>query len=207
MSTLTTIQATDLITNSRANINDNFAALNADKLETSVLDTDTTLAANSDSKVPTQKAVKAYVDAGGGDSIPGAKRCHVYQTGATTIGATFTVMDFGAERFDTDTMHDNVTNPSRITFTTAGVYLVGGNVINTGANTYVGIAIRVDGTTYIASTTAPRGGGTDDAGASASVLYNFTAGQYVEFLASRGQDGGGSTSGDAQTNAWAVKLG
>lgn len=63
MSTLTTIQSTDLITSSRANINDNFAALNTDKIETSVLDTDTTLAANSDSKVATQKAVKAYVDA------------------------------------------------------------------------------------------------------------------------------------------------
>lgn len=65
MSTLTTIQSTDLITNSRADINGNFAALNADKMETSVLDTDTTLAANSDAKIPSQKAVKAYVDAGG----------------------------------------------------------------------------------------------------------------------------------------------
>jgi len=65
MSTLVTIQGTDLPTNSRANINDNFSALNADKMETSVLDTDTTLAAASDSKVATQKAVKAYVDAGG----------------------------------------------------------------------------------------------------------------------------------------------
>ncbi|MBK9580262.1 MAG: hypothetical protein IPO40_24620 [Fibrobacteres bacterium] len=61
MSTLTTIQSTDLITNSRADINGNFSALNADKMETSVLDTDTTLAANSDSKVATQKAVKAYI--------------------------------------------------------------------------------------------------------------------------------------------------
>jgi len=63
MSTLVTIQSTDLITNSRADINDNFSALNTDKMETSVLDTDTTLAANSDAKIPSQKAVKAYVDA------------------------------------------------------------------------------------------------------------------------------------------------
>ncbi len=65
MSSITTIQAADLITNSRSDINNNFANLNADKMETSVLDTDTTLAANSDAKVATQKAVKAYVDAGG----------------------------------------------------------------------------------------------------------------------------------------------
>ncbi len=65
MSTIVTIQSTDLITNSRADINSNFSALNTDKIETSVLDTDTTLAANSDAKIATQKAVKAYVDAGG----------------------------------------------------------------------------------------------------------------------------------------------
>lgn len=65
MSTITTIAAGDQITDSRAVINNNFAALNTDKIETSYLDTDTTLAANSDSKIPTQKAVKAYIDTGG----------------------------------------------------------------------------------------------------------------------------------------------
>ena len=65
MSTITTIAAGDLISNSRSDINTNFANLNTDKIETSVLDTDTALAANSDAKVATQKAVKAYVDAGG----------------------------------------------------------------------------------------------------------------------------------------------
>lgn len=62
MSTLTTIQPTDLITDSRAGINNNFATLNNEKLETSVLDIDTTLVADSDDKIATQKATKAYVD-------------------------------------------------------------------------------------------------------------------------------------------------
>lgn len=65
MSTITTIQSTDLITNSRANINDNFAALNADKIETDVITTDSTFTDASDSKLPSQLAVKKYVDAGG----------------------------------------------------------------------------------------------------------------------------------------------
>jgi len=65
MSSITNIAASDLITNSRADLNNNFSALNTDKVETSVIDTDTTLAADSDAKLPTQKAVKAYVDAGG----------------------------------------------------------------------------------------------------------------------------------------------
>jgi microcystin-dependent protein len=66
MSTIVVIAASDAITNSRADINTNFAALNTDKLETSVVDTDTALAADSDAKVPSQKAVKAYIDALGG---------------------------------------------------------------------------------------------------------------------------------------------
>lgn len=66
MSTITTILGGDTMTSSRTVINTNFTALNADKIETSVLDADTALAANSDLKVPTQKAVKAYVDALGG---------------------------------------------------------------------------------------------------------------------------------------------
>jgi hypothetical protein len=72
MAQIQTIQATDLITDSRADLNTNFANLNSDKIETSVIDTDTTLAANSDSKIPSQKAVKAYVDAGGATGFPTA---------------------------------------------------------------------------------------------------------------------------------------
>lgn len=65
MSSITVINSTDLITDSRAVINTNFSNLNSDKIESSYLDTDTTLAANSDTKIATQKAVKAYVDTGG----------------------------------------------------------------------------------------------------------------------------------------------
>lgn len=65
MSSITVINAGDQITNSRTVINANFDALNNEKIETSVLDTDTALTANSDAKVATQKAVKTYVDAGG----------------------------------------------------------------------------------------------------------------------------------------------
>lgn len=63
MSTLVTIQSTDAISSSRTDINSNFSALNSDKVETSAIDTDTSLTANSDSKIPSQKAVKAYADA------------------------------------------------------------------------------------------------------------------------------------------------
>lgn len=62
MATITTIAANDLIADSRADINTNFSNLNSDKIETSVIDTDTTLSADSNSNLPSQKAVKTYVD-------------------------------------------------------------------------------------------------------------------------------------------------
>jgi len=65
MATITDINDSDLISASNEVINANFDNLNTDKIETSYLDTDTTLAANSDTKIATQKAVKSYVDSGG----------------------------------------------------------------------------------------------------------------------------------------------
>lgn len=94
MSTLTTIQSTDAITTSRTDINNNFSALNTDKMETSVLDTDTALTANSDAKIPSQKAVKAYVDAGGNvnasDTVKGIveEATEAEVLAGTAVGAT-----------------------------------------------------------------------------------------------------------------------
>ena len=40
---------------------------------------------------------------------------------------TVTALSFDVERFDTDNIHDNSTNPSRLTAKTAGKYLISGN--------------------------------------------------------------------------------
>lgn len=65
MATITTLNGSGVIATDRTTINNNFSNLNSDKIETSYIDTDTSLTANSDSKIATQKAVKAYVDSGG----------------------------------------------------------------------------------------------------------------------------------------------
>ncbi len=49
-------------------------------------------------------------------------------TAQTIANATWTAIQFDAEYFDTDTMHDNVTNNTRITIRTAGYYMIGGCV-------------------------------------------------------------------------------
>ena len=94
MSTITTIASGDLISTSRTTINTNLSNLNTDKMETSVLDTDTTLAANSDLKVASQKAVKTYIDTSGGANASETVRGIVEEatdaevTAGTATGAT-----------------------------------------------------------------------------------------------------------------------
>lgn len=85
MSTIVTIAAGDQITNSRADLNTNFSNLNTDKIETSTLDTDTALTANSDAKIATQKAIKAYVDARTAGSVLIASAAFTKDISSTTL--------------------------------------------------------------------------------------------------------------------------
>lgn len=103
MSTITTLVGTDGITtgNSMTKINTNFSNLNTDKIETSTLDTDTTLAANSDSKIPTQKAVKAYVDAGGNVNASETARGIVEEATDAEVSAGTATGATGAKLFIT----------------------------------------------------------------------------------------------------------
>lgn len=62
----------------------------------------------------------------------GQNKCRAYRTtSAQAIAtATATAISFGAESFDTGSMHDNSTNPTRITIPTggSGVYVFNGQV-------------------------------------------------------------------------------
>ncbi len=99
MSSITTILGSDLITNSRTVINTNFSNLNTDKIETSTLDTDTTLSANSDAKIATQKAVKAYVDAGGNVNASTTSKGIVEEATDAEVAAGTAVGGTGARLF------------------------------------------------------------------------------------------------------------
>jgi len=94
MATITDILDGDLISASNEVINNNFDNLNTDKIETSYLDTDTAMAANSDVKIPSQKAVKTYIDTSGGSNASETVRGIVEEatdaevTAGTATGAT-----------------------------------------------------------------------------------------------------------------------
>lgn len=135
MSSIITIASGDLISTSRTDINTNFSNLNTDKIETSVLDTDTTLAANSDAKVATQKAVKAYVLA------------NVNPTGASWN-------EYAADAGSTDAYVISLTGVSA--YATGQTFKFKANTANTGActlkvNSLSAITIKKDVTTDLAT--------------------------------------------------------
>ena len=151
MATITTINAGDGISPSRTVINTNFSNLNADKIETSVLDTDTTLAANSDAKIATQKAIKAYVDALAGLStktsgVSAGPASSSTQTISHGLGRVPTAIRFDGIGGFTANASATTRGESHGTYTSSGnrcLYAVGGGSSHNPV-TSTAYAVRLD---------------------------------------------------------------
>lgn len=127
--------------------------------------TDGTLAANSDSNVPTQKAVKTYADtkataaqgALADTALQYLKGVKVYQTVGTslTFGADVPLA-FDTEEYDDDAYHDNTTNNTRLTVNFTGRIHISGQVkFNNNNNAAFNVKIRKNGTDFIAEFSYP----------------------------------------------------
>jgi hypothetical protein len=107
------------------------------------------------------------------------------------LDGTLTAVPFTAERIDTDNMHDNAVNNTRITFTTAGTYVV------TASNDVYDVAgsvrtsLILNGITTLAETGSFSG---DGGNGSIAVIRDFASNDYVELFAS--DVGGGSFTGN-----------
>jgi hypothetical protein len=135
-------------------------------------------------------------------------------TGQSISNNTETAINFTAEEYDTDTMHNNVTNNTRITFTTAGTYLVGFTANWAVSNTTGrrSAALRKNGTTYM------NGLACEISNANAanqlrlhnSGIYVASAADYMELIAF--QTSGGSINMDegdipgGRTTIWATRI-
>lgn len=92
-------------------------------------------------------------------------------------------IEFDTERWDTDTIHDNVTNNTRLTCKTAGKYLVTGHLqFSADAVGKRNLYIRLNGATFLARTgmlslTA------DVLDISVSTIYDLAVNDYVELIA------------------------
>jgi hypothetical protein len=139
-------------------------------------------------------------------------KCRAYNSANISINnSTLTALTFNSERFDTDTMHSTSANTGRITFTTAGLYLVGfhNDWALSAGGTYRQHRIRLNGTTDIAIDTRRAGEGNTGVECSMSTLYQFAAGDYVEAYVQ--QDSGGAlnvvATGNFGPEFWAVWVG
>lgn len=135
--------------------------------------------------------------------------CRVYRTTAQTIAnSSNTALAFNSERYDTAAMHDNVTNNSRITIPTTGIYHVGGGIewSATGAYTQAVFIIK-NAATFLAQITAESGAPLSRV--NLSTTDKFNAGEFVELWVV--QFSGGNlninATGNVSPEFWATWVG
>lgn len=122
---------------------------------------------------------------------PGIRpECHVYHSIAQNIPTgPWAALAFDSERVDTDDMHDVAVNNSRIVIPVAGRYEVDGG-INFAANNigHRGIAVRLNGVTFLRVATQPTVAGSDDL--ALAFAYRFAASDYIELMVAQTSGGG-----------------
>lgn len=111
--------------------------------------------------------------------------CRVTRTAVQSIpDAVVTAVAFTSERFDNDTMHNNATNNTRITFTSAGVYVVGFHGMLAGAADYnrAFCIIRLNGVTELCRSSPAAAAVSTTPQLDVSTMDSFAAADYVEAL-------------------------
>lgn len=134
--------------------------------------------------------------------------CKAYNDAAQSIATSSdTIMDLPKEYFDSDTMHDLVTNDSRITFKTAGKYTVGAQIqFATNSTGMRAVAILLNGTTYIArqQTSASSAGRT---ALMVSTIHEFAVDDYIVMTAYQNRGSALNTDvSDLMVSMWAHKV-
>lgn len=104
---------------------------------------------------------------------------------AGIVTATVTALTFDTERVDSHAMHDNSTNPTRLTASHAGFYLIGGGARWSANPVTASIYIRLNGSAMIADDTFVA----DWRTMTIQTGYQLSATWYVELLVQQ-QSGG-----------------
>lgn len=111
--------------------------------------------------------------------------CDVFATAyrSITSGGSYPIA-MSNYRYDTDGMHSNTTNNSRITIQTRGLYAIGGLIVyQSGAGGYRKLQFVYNGTTTD-EVQVIRGGAGFESTLWGTVLYPFEAGEYIVMHAS-----------------------
>ncbi len=157
------------------------------------LDTDVNLAADSDSKVASQKATKAFVLANAGGSVTdnsvGIRGGSDFNINDTTE----TLLTFDTEDWDVGGLHDAGGDTSRITIVTNGRYLVtfqgyfspGDGIIATGCYS----ALRKNGANQWYEGRGPGANGFPASSPSFSIIMKLVATDYIQVAAYQNSGG------------------
>lgn len=137
--------------------------------------------------------------------------CRVKRTTNQSIpNLSNTPINFTSENFDTDSMHDNSTNNTRITFNTAGKYAVGAQIEwAAGGNTGVrALHIRLNGTTDIGVDWKNEPSGGSLTYNDIETVYDFVVGDYIEATAQLSSSGAldVGADGDVSPIFWAHQV-
>lgn len=99
----------------------------------------------------------------------------------------YAALAFNSERYDTDTIHSNVTSNSRLTCKTAGKYLIGGwmSFAASGIGARQGSIVLNGSATLDAEIIAASGTGSNTA-LSLSTVYELAVNDYVQLYAYQG---------------------
>lgn len=136
--------------------------------------------------------------------------CVLYNNAKTSIPTGWqNFPSFNTELLDTDTMHDMITNPGRITFTRAGLYMYGFSVAWDAAVGMRYALVRANGATDLFPEQSQYVAVANVIYLSSAGLYPFTATQYIELRLNNGTGGALDILAYAYTSPifWAVKVG
>lgn len=112
--------------------------------------------------------------------FPAAARVY-HNANQSIANATDTILAFNSERFDTDVIHDTVTNNSRLTCKTAGKYQITAGIgWAANATGYRIVHILHNGSVKIASETAPVVSATVNQFQNVTTFYDLAVNDYVE---------------------------
>lgn len=114
-------------------------------------------------------------------SVRPAASVHASSAQAVTTGATGEVLACAAEDYDSDGMHSTVTNNSRLTIKTAGLWLFTSTVLFASDTTgNRGVSFRIDDTSNTERMLVPCAGGSNSTVLTATMVAVFDVNQFVE---------------------------
>lgn len=121
---------------------------------------------------------------------------------------TATAIAFNGEDADNDAIHDTVTNNTRLTCRTAGVYHISGSVLwATGAGNYRQLKIQKNGATELISVSQPPVGGGNGTRQVVNATVELAVGDYVELIAQQDSGGALNVTTDVSTRFSMAKIG